>query len=183
MLEVNPFFGKGSCVNEDGFPFIVFAPQCYADSWFDIFEQLQRFVKMVAEHPLADTNQVSLIGTSMGGYAVWQLAMTMPEFFSAIVPICGGGMKWNAKRLRNLPIWAFHGVEDRIVPPEESIQMVDAVNKAMGNARLALLDHVGHNSWDYVYKQKELFEWLLEQKKSDKAPEYEAENFDGGRFG
>ena len=100
----------------------------------------------------------------MGGYGAWQLAMTMPNYFAAIVPICGGGMKWNTGRLKNIPVWAFHGKEDLVVSVEESIRMVDAVNENGGTAKLTLLDNTGHNSWDYAYAQKQLFDWLLQQE-------------------
>ena len=64
----------------------------------------------------------------MGGYGTWQLAISMPEAFAAIVPICGGGMYWDAGRLKKVPVWAFHGDSDPTVFPEESVKMVNAVN-------------------------------------------------------
>lgn len=86
------------------------------------------------EQDYVDKKRVYLIGASMGAYATWQMAMTRPDIFSAIVPICGGGMCWNAARLKEMGVWAFHGVLDNIVLPEESIKMVNAVNKNGGNA-------------------------------------------------
>lgn len=166
VLKENPFFTGNSQANCDDFPFAVFSPLCYADTWFDIFEQLQRFVKMVSNHPQVDSERLYLLGTSMGGYGAWQLAMSMPDLFAAIVPICGGGMKWNAARLRNVPVWAFHGMDDQTVPPIQSIQMVDAVNEAGGNAKITLLNNMDHNCWDYAYGLRELFDWMLIQKKT-----------------
>lgn len=103
----------------------------------------------------------------MGGYAAWQLAMSMPDIFAAMVPICGGGMSWNAKRIAHLPIWAVHGKEDPVVPYGESVYMVDAIHKAGGNARLTLLDGVRHNSWEFAFSHGPLWTWLLQQRKSD----------------
>lgn len=165
LMEENPFFRSPSCICDHNSPFIVFAPQCYKDTWFDIFEQLQSFAHMLQEDPRVDPDRIYLVGASMGGYAVWQLAMSMPSVFAAIVPICGGGMNWNAKRISHLPIRAFHGKDDPVVPSVESIMMVDAVNRAGGNATLTLLDNVQHNSWDYAYSSKDLFDWLLLQRK------------------
>ena len=43
-------------------------------------------------------------------------------------------MYWNAGRLVNVPVWAFHGEKDSTVFVEESKKMVDAVNaKALKN--------------------------------------------------
>jgi predicted peptidase len=97
----------------------------------------------------------------MGGYATWQLAMSLPEYFAAIVPICGGGMYWNAGRLVNVPVWAFHGQKDPVVLPEESVKMVEAVKHNGGNARLTLYPENAHDAWSDTYRNPEVFEWLL----------------------
>lgn len=182
-LEQNPFFGTKSLISEPVSPFMVFAPLCSRDSWFDIFEQLQEFVKMVAEHPLVDANRLYLIGTSMGGYGAWQLAMTMPEYFAALVPICGGGMSWNVGRLIHTPVWAFHGREDKCVPPEMSTFMVNALKTAGGDVRFTLLDNTPHNVWDYAYGCQELFDWLLAQENIAAPLERDPRYADAGQFG
>ena len=103
----------------------------------------------------------------MGGYATWQLAMSMPEHFAAILPICGGGMYWNAGRLAKLPVWAFHGAKDTVVFPEESQKMVNAVNKSGGNATLTIYPECDHDSWTNTYSNPKVFAWLLEHKKAE----------------
>ena len=177
------FFQQSSRIGSAGSPFVVYAPLCSRNTWFDIFEQLQAFVKMVAESPEVDKDRLYLIGTSMGGYAAWQLAMTMPEYFAALVAICGGGMRWTAKRLVNVPVWAFHGMDDRTVPPEESVHMVEGVKKAGGNAKLTLLENTTHNCWEYAYAQQELVDWLLTQEKHDRHIDEDTEYADNLRFG
>ena len=167
ILVDNPFFTETEKHNLD----VVFvAPQCYANTWFDIFEQLQDFTKFIAQSDFCDPDRLYLMGASMGGYGTWQLAMTMPEYFAAIVPICGGGMYWNAGRLLNVPVWAFHGAKDPTVFCEESKKMVNAVNNCGGNAKLTIYDDVAHDSWIGAYNSAEMFDWLLKQtKKTDGA--------------
>lgn len=58
--------------------------------------------------------------------------MARPEWFAAIVPICGGGIYGFAERLLHMGVWAFHGSEDTVVYPEESRKMVDSINKRGG---------------------------------------------------
>ncbi len=145
------------------------APQCYADSWFDIFEQLQDFIKMAMELPYIDQSRVYIMGASMGAYTTWQLLMAHPDWFAAAVPICGGGMYWNAARLKNIPIWAFHGDIDRSVFTEESQKMVDAVNKYGGNAKLTIWENTAHNAWIPAFRHEPLWQWLFAQKKGDAA--------------
>ncbi len=153
---------------------VIFAPQCYADSWFDIFEQLIEFAEYVIGGEYADEDRIYLMGSSMGGYAVWQLAMSRPEWFAAIVPICGGGMYWNAARLKHMGVWAFHGSEDPIVLCEESRKMVNNINRNGGDARLTIWKDVGHDSWGKTYQYMQLYEWLFRQRRREYQPEKSA---------
>ncbi len=143
------------------FPFITVAPQCHENTWFDLWETLKRFTQELLDMKFCDDKRLYAVGMSMGGYAVWQLAMSMPYLFAAIVPICGGGMYWNAQRLVNTPIWAFHGQQDTLVYPEESVKMTSAVNACGGNARLTLYPDCAHPSWQNAFSEPELFPWLL----------------------
>ena len=159
LLE-NPYFQITDRHNK--FPFVTVAPQCHADTWFDLFEVLERFVKAIATMPFADSDRIYLMGASMGGYATWQLAMSMPEYFAAIIPICGGGMYWNASRLMNVPIWAFHGEKDKMVLPEESVKMINAVNRSGGHAKLTIYPDNAHDAWSDTFSNSELYKWFLQ---------------------
>ena len=145
----------------ESFPFIVVAPQCSENTWFDMWPTLKALVREIAALPYTDEARFYLAGNSMGGYAAWQLAMSMPEAFAAVAPICGGGMYWNAGRLVNVPVWAFHGALDTTVFPEESEKMVSAVNRAGGSARLTVYPEAGHNAWTPAYSDPELYKWFL----------------------
>lgn len=165
VLRDNPFY---RFTNEQKLPFIVVSPLCTEDTWFDMFERLKEFVKQVSSFSFVDKKRVYLMGASMGGYATWQLAMSMPQSFAAIVPVCGGGMYWNARRIVNMPIWAFHGAKDPTVFVEESQKMVDAVNKRGGNAKLTIYPENAHDAWSDTYSNPEVFSWLLEHEIKEK---------------
>lgn len=179
VLESNAYFdGTG----RSGMPFITFAPQCSAETWFDVFEQLGDFVEYCISQPYVDRDRVYLMGASMGGYASWQMLISHPEWFAAAVPICGGGMYWNAGRLKNVGIWAFHGVDDNVVLARESEIMVEKINACGGNARLTLLEDTGHDSWLAAYNSKEVFEWLLSHTRGNDT-DFERTYTDAKRFG
>ncbi len=144
---------------------VVIAPQCHADTWFELFEVLIEFIDEMRRNSDIDSSRVYLTGSSMGAYTSWQLAMSKPEWFAALVPVCGGGMYWNAERLKKLPIWAFHGVQDKIVLPEESIHMVDAVNRVGGNAKITLYPDVPHHAWVKAFADDELYRWMFAQRR------------------
>lgn len=163
IIKTNSAFNAIEQTN--GERFIVVAPQCYADTWFEIFNELIEFAEMIAKEPYADEKRIYLGGASMGGYSSWQLAMSRPELFAAVVPVCGGGMYWNAARLKTVPIWAHHGLLDPCVLPEESVKMVNAVNRCGGSAKISLYENVEHASWINAFENKELYEWLLSKEK------------------
>lgn len=164
MLLGNPSF---QFTDEYNLPVVRIAPQCYADTWFDIFEQLQEFVKYCVDLPYIDEDRVYIMGASMGGYATWQMAMAHPDWFAAVVPICGGGMYWNAHRLKNSNVWAFHGADDGVVLCRESEIMVKKINENGGNAKLTIFENVQHDSWNNVYGNREFFDWLLSCKRGE----------------
>ncbi len=159
-LITNPFF---TITNNMDLPFITVAPLCHANTWFDLFETLSALTAHIHSSDFADQNRFYAMGASMGGYAVWQLAMSHPELFTAIIPICGGGMYWNAARLKSIPVWAFHGMDDPTVKVEESRKMVDAVNQKGGNAKLTVYENCRHDAWSETYANREVYEWLLSQ--------------------
>ena len=140
---------------------ILVAPHCTADSWFDKFETLIRFANWLSTAPFTDTDRLYLMGGSMGAYAAWQLAMSQPQLFAAMIPICGGGMYWNASRLVNVPVWAFHGAKDTTVLPEESEKMIRKLQKKGAEAKLTIYPDNEHNAWTDTYTNPEVFAWLL----------------------
>ena len=139
------------------------APQCCGDTWFELFETLIDFAENTANESGVDKSRIYLTGVSMGAYAAWQLAMTKPDMFAALVPVCGGGMYWNAERLKNMPVWAFHGALDDVVYPEESIKMVYRINKSGGNAKITVFEKADHNAWDPAYALDEMWSWMFLQ--------------------
>ncbi len=146
-------------------PAVIVAPQCHKDSWFDHFETLLSFIRTMIDDPAVDGDRVYMCGASMGGYGTWAVAMAHPEWFAAIVPVCGGGMYWNGGRLKQVPVWAFHGALDTTVLPEESIHMVKAVNQNGGHAKLTIYPDVAHDAWFPAFADDEMWAWMFAQKR------------------
>jgi predicted peptidase len=155
------------------FPFIIVAPQCAAgELWQN--EPLLQLLNHVEEKFAVDTKRVYLTGISMGGYGTWQLGLEHPEKFAAIVPICGGGnmidvilgTRDKGATLKRLPIWAFHGAKDNVVPTEESERMVNQLKKlGVKEVKLTIYPEANHDSWTETYKNPELYAWLLKQSR------------------
>lgn len=148
-------------------PYVLVSPQCPEDdSWSKPTQQL-RLIELL-DHVVAtyrvDKAHICLTGLSMGGYGSWRLAADQSQRFSCVVPICGGGDPADAEKLKHLPIWVFHGDQDKAVSIERSVEMVNAIKQAGGTMiRFTSLEFVGHNSWSAAYATPELFQWIAKQ--------------------
>jgi predicted peptidase len=114
----------------------------------------------------ADPARLHITGLSLGGMGAWLLAARHPRRFASVVPICGSVPPYHdfpdaVAALRNTPVWAFHGVEDPVVPVSHTLAMVDALERAGGRPRLTLYADVGHRSWEPAYADPDLRAWFL----------------------
>lgn len=154
------------------FPFIAVSPQCPADStWMTELDGVTALLDDVVARHSVDTDRIYLTGLSMGGYGTWYLATLHPHRFAAIAPICGGG-DWffgfpeRVRVLKHLPVWAFHGADDPLVPLEESQRLVRVLEETGGSVRLTVYPGVGHDSWTPTYDNPELYSWFLAQRRA-----------------
>ena len=151
------------------FPFIVVSPQCPEDDWWTKkTEVLINLLDDIVARYDVDPDRIYLTGLSMGGYGSWALASDYPDRFAAVVPICGGGNRIMSIMLKDMPIWAFHGAKDSVVPVEESKDLVEAINARGGNAKLTIYPEANHDSWTETYNNQELYDWLLEHHRVSK---------------
>ncbi|MBR2949650.1 MAG: dienelactone hydrolase family protein [Lachnospiraceae bacterium] len=154
-------------VNDDNLKdCILVMPQCPTDSfWAARVESIRRFIDEIIAEYSVDTNRIYLCGLSMGGFGTWYTAMAYPALFAAIAPCCGGGMAWNAGTL-TMPVWAFHGLDDTVVSPSQTIEMVEALKGCNPYLKYDLYENVGHGSWEIAFSEETL-SWILAQKKGE----------------
>ncbi|MGE0609423.1 MAG: dienelactone hydrolase family protein [Pirellulales bacterium] len=163
------------------FPCFLIAPQCReGQQWVEVpwsdpksspmkqpgsqMRVVMRILQKVRKEQPADERRVYLTGLSMGGYGTWDLAARHPEWFAAAAPICGGGDEQAAGKLKDMPLWAFHGDQDNAVPVGRTRSMIEAVRQAGGKPKYSELPGVGHNSWVPAYGDPEgLIPWMFEQ--------------------
>lgn len=152
---------------DDGekFEFIAVSPQCLSDARWEP-ETVVALIERISGSFSVDPDRVCLTGFSMGGYGTWQTACYRPEMFAAIAPLAGGGDVEQANRLTGLPIWAFHGAKDQVVPFAASKDMVEAVRKAGGQVEFTVLAEQDHGICEMVYKDRRLYEWLLLKRRN-----------------
>lgn len=112
-----------------------------------------------------DPERVYVTGLSMGGYGTWYAAGMPGSRFAAAAPVCGGGDPAWAKRYVGLPLWAFHGDDDRAVPVGRSREMIAAVKAAGGAPKYTEYPGVGHDSWTPTYADDAFHAWLFAQRR------------------
>ena len=157
------------------FHYIIASPQCPPSpkAWNDAQEQalLVALLDHLTGAFKVNQDRIYLTGLSMGGFGSWRLAADHPERFAAVVPVCGGGDPKDAEKLKDLPIWAWHGAADPTVPVQKSIDMVEAIKKAGSSTiRLTTLEGIGHNSWQACYASPDIYAWLDKQSASKNHP-------------
>ncbi len=146
------------------FPFIVVSPQCpEGQSWEPIelialLDDLERKYKV-------DPDRIYVTGLSMGGSGSWRLAAYAPQRLAAIAPICGGGEPYWAKRIGQLPVWAFHGAKDTAVSLERTLAMDEALKNNGAHPKLTIYPEADHDSWTETYNNPEFYDWLLLQRR------------------
>jgi predicted peptidase len=160
--------GLGPAVRkrEKTFPAFVLFPQYRQFTWSPDSDDARRALGMLArvqkEYKI-DPARVYLTGVSMGGFGTWHLAAKYPDWWAAIVPVCGGGDAKAAPAIKDIPCWIFHGAKDPTVPVGLSRQMFEALKAAGGKPKYTEYPDVAHDSWDPAYATDELYDWLFRQ--------------------
>jgi len=155
------YIGNGNELNA-----VILAPQCPEKEVWDM-DVLTTLIKEVVLSHRINFTKVYLTGLSMGGYGTWELALEHPEMFAAIAPICGRVdyvFLENTSKLRNKPIWVFHGAKDEVVPISNSERMVKALKNSGANPKLTIYPNAGHDSWSVPYGDPDFYSWLLSQE-------------------
>lgn len=150
------------------FPFVVLAPQCPAGEIWTDTDTLVAVLDEVTKNYSVDEERVYLTGHSMGARGALYLAYKHPERFAAVVPISGFSMidAW-AEKLKNTPIWMFHGAKDEIAPLADMQSFTDKVRNYNGDAKLTVFADRDHFILD-TYENESVYKWLLGHRKKQK---------------
>lgn len=165
-----------------GTPCYLVAPQCMTKvnagprgGWQ--VDELNAFLEHLKATLPIDDKRIYLTGNSMGGYGAWMWGGTAPEHFAAVAPLVGGlgpgGPKdvtdrldeW-AANLATIPVYAFVGGKDNVVPPDRSERMVAAIRAAGGKqVKFKNYPEEGHNVRRIIYTTAEFYDWLFSHQR------------------
>jgi predicted esterase len=162
-------------------PFIVVSPQLKRDTrvsnpndqeWPAAY--IDEVIEYVKRTYRVDTYKIYLTGISSGGAGCWNYGAAYPAKVAALNPISGKSDQTKACLLKNIPVWAFHGENDALVPNKFSIDMVNAIKACNGTykPRLNLMYTKSHEGWNELYNGiggYNLYAWFLKFKKGSTA--------------
>ena len=134
-----------------------------------------------------DADRVYCIGHSMGGAGTFTAVYQHPDRFAAAIPSAGIFFPWlDARRLKDVPLWIFHGKDDKVVDYIGSRSPFERLQKLGANTKLTTIAGVGHAatvSFNYTGDDPEkgyvtehasgrtdqtdqVWDWLFRQKRS-----------------
>ncbi|MGL4941999.1 MAG: prolyl oligopeptidase family serine peptidase [Thermoguttaceae bacterium] len=160
LLDGDSFAQKWPCVTV--------APQCKNGfCWSPA--QLRLLLDAIEKEFTIDKSRIYVSGISMGGFGTWMCLNESPTRFAAAAPICGSAKpEWGAG-LTDVPIWAFHGNADFVVPLAGMQKIVDAIRDAGGERVIfSIYDGVGHDSWTATYNNQLFYDWMWNQHRNGK---------------
>ncbi|MFH6996830.1 prolyl oligopeptidase family serine peptidase [Flavobacterium sp. FlaQc-57] len=148
----------------------VLAPQCKEDENWSI-ESINELILKTQKENKIDANRIYVTGLSSGGWAAWNLALSYPDKFAAIVPISGFVdliELESACKIVNIPTRIFHGLLDDVVKVDYAISIYKELKKCNApDVQLTIFDDAGHDSWTRVYDNPEIYDWMFKQIKTN----------------
>ncbi|MCY2931929.1 MAG: alpha/beta hydrolase-fold protein [Planctomycetota bacterium] len=190
VSQVNSHIDGLIAATQGSYPAYVLAPQVASNQqWVNISWSVGSYTNAnapsispsmtMAMHILQDTlaarnvdpDRVYVTGLSMGGYGAWDAIARYPKTFAAAVPMSGGGNTDTASSIADIPIWAFHGSADGVVPVSGSRNMINAIKAAGGSPLYTELAGADHVIWAPIYNDASntLYPWMFSQSTPEPA--------------
>lgn len=164
VLKYGPLNAVNRGININAY---VVAPQT-SDNWDA--DKIWKCVEWVKEHYPIDTNRISVIGMSLGGFGTFTLATKYYDKLSAGMMLCGGNTNENYCGLTKMPFWIMHGTADKAVPITRSNSIVNSMAACGDTSRLIYTKLVGanHSFPAKVFYLTEIYDWLTSHSLKDK---------------
>ncbi|MBO4488910.1 MAG: LysM peptidoglycan-binding domain-containing protein [Bacteroidales bacterium] len=148
---------------------LIIAPQNPGGPWNA--HKVLKVVEYVQANYSMDTNRISIVGMSLGGYGTFEVAATYPDKFSAAMALCGGSSRREFCGLNKLPLWIIHGTADNAVPISQSENIVAAM-KACGPTNMLRFDRfkgINHSQLAKMFYLPDTYRWLLSHNRQNRS--------------
>lgn len=160
-------------LNEFEIPYIVIAPQCHENNFWDYhLRDVEKILNIEEKIYNFDKSNIFVLGSSMGAFGAFNYIIQRPEIFRGIVSASGGIMlpvKENLNRIKDKPILMYHGKEDDIVNVKSSILAYEKLKEVgASNIELKLIDNEKHYVCSTTYKEPYVYKWLCKNLNKNK---------------
>lgn len=145
------------------YPFVLCSPQLEAGRGWKP-DDLHLLISALQTRLRIDATRICGTGLSLGGHGVWAWAAAYPRDLAAIAPVCGFGDPAAVCRARTVPVRAYHGAADTVVPLAAQQACVDALRACGGTVEFKVYPGVGHDAWNPAYEDPELVPWMMRQR-------------------
>lgn len=144
----------------------VMAPQTQGNWEAD---KVWKCVEWVKAHYPIDTNRISVIGMSLGGFGTFEVSTKYYDRLSAGMMLCGGNTNENYCGLTKMPFWIMHGTADKAVPISRSNSIVSAMAACGDTSRLMYtkLHGANHSYPAKIFYLTETYDWLTSHSLTD----------------
>lgn len=169
LAKASPFM----FIREKGpLPAIIAAPLLNNNTDYQLFpdEFLEGALNEILSQYRVDRDHIYLTGLSLGGEATYRLAISHPDVFAAISPLCAflpDPSLNEIEKIKDIPVWAIHGADDQVVKPSWGQKPVEKLKKAGGDVKFSLLPDHDHDVWTDMYSDPAFYEWMLSQEKKN----------------
>jgi len=144
--------------------------------WYNIREWVVGLLtNLMSRYPI-DPDRLYVTGGSLGASGTWSLADTYTNLFAAAVPMSGIGGSDFMKDIAHLPIWAFHGARDDVIPPDFIWQgsgltikgsrgLIADLRRLGGCPIYTEYAWPGHGIFGVAYDTPGLVDWVMAQRR------------------
>ena len=168
------------------FPCYVVAPQAPGLWNADHLKKIQALIRTL---PSVDNDRIYCLGHSMGGHGTYIFIQLDPGYFAAAAPSAGSGLKRTEEfifpaKIKDIPIWAFHGDRDGVCPIEKDRKVFAGMKKLGGNMKLTtwkgdnhgvsgkMIPGADNGSTEYsgerCDKERDFMTWLFKQSRKER---------------
>ena len=156
------------------YPCYVLAPQS-TGLWDET--HLRMIQAVIAELPGVDKDRIYMMGHSMGGHGSNILIQFAPKYFAAIAPSAGTGLKRTEEfidpsKMKDVPIWAFHGDQDKVCPYDRNLELFNELKELGGNMKLTTFKGDGHGIAGKMIPGADNGSTLMSGERCDPEPDF-----------
>ncbi|TAL40166.1 MAG: hypothetical protein EPN97_00630 [Alphaproteobacteria bacterium] len=120
--------------------------------------------QLESQYPI-DRRRVYVVGCSDGGTGVYGAALRYPDVFAAGAAISGAWSFLDAPKMKTVPLWIMHGIQDEVFPASVASNMAQIIKGQGGTAYYTQFNDMGHECSRPSLYSKPLWQWLFGQKK------------------